>query len=59
MGNILPLKWDVLSMTANWLHSKGINGHPRKILAKIISEFQITKKFMDYSTRKSAKWGFT
>jgi len=41
---------------ANLLHRKGLNGRPRKILAKIISEFQITKKSMDYSTRKSAKW---
>jgi len=42
---------------ANWLNSKGLNGRPLKILAKIMSEFQITKKSMHYSTRKSAKWG--
>jgi len=41
----------------NWLHSKGLNGRTRKILAKIMSEFQINKKYMDYSTRKLAKWG--
>jgi len=42
---------------AKWLHSKGLNGRQRKILAKIMSEFQITKNSMDYNTRKSAKWG--
>jgi len=42
---------------ANWLHRKGLNGRTRKILAKIMSEFQFNKKTMDYSTWKSAKWG--
>jgi len=50
LGNVWPLKWDVLSMSANRLHSQGLNGRPRKILAKIISKFKITKKSMDYST---------
>jgi len=42
---------------ANWLISKGLNGRTRKILPKIMSEFQITKKSMNYSTRKLDKWG--
>ena len=57
LGHIWPLKWDVLAVKANWLQRKGLNGCSWKNLAKIMSEFQITKKCMDYSTRKSAKWG--
>jgi len=57
LGHIWPLKWDVLAVKSNWLHSKGRNGRPRKILAKNYVRIQITKKYMDYSTRKSAKWG--
>jgi len=56
-GNIWPFKWNVLAVRANWLHNKALNRLPRKILAKIMSEFQITKKSINYSTRKSAKCG--
>ena len=55
LGHIWPSKWDVLAEWANWIHSCGLNGRPRLILTKIMSEFQITKKSIDYSTRKSAK----
>jgi len=57
LGHIWPSKWDVLAAWSNWIHTWGLNGRPRKFLTIIMSELQITKKSVDYSTRESAKWG--
>ncbi|KAG5576370.1 hypothetical protein H5410_056504 [Solanum commersonii] len=41
----------------NQIHSYGLDGRPRKNLAKTMSKIWITKRFMDYSTQISAKRG--
>jgi len=56
-GDRLTLKMGCFGHGANRLHREGLNEPTGKILAKIRLEFQITKKYMDNSTRKSAKWG--
>ncbi|KAG5598314.1 hypothetical protein H5410_029684 [Solanum commersonii] len=58
-------KWGVYLLRGPFDHENrpfwplGSTGTIGKILAKIMSEFWITKNSIDYSTRKSTKWEFT